>query len=141
MEKHRYELLTDRMSIFVFELGKLPKEINANNILELFLRVFKADTEEELEALENLEVNEMTQMVNAYRDIVNSPDYADLERRRLMNAMDENQALNQARREGKAQSDAEWQSVVSEKDAKWQTVVADKDAEIARLLAKLGVNA
>jgi len=130
MEKHRCELLTDRMSIFVFELGKLPKEINTNNILELFLRVFKADTEEELEALENLEVDEMTQMVNAYHDIVNSPDYADLERRRLMNAMDENQALNQARREGEARS-----------DVKWQTVVADKDAEIARLLAKLGANA
>ena len=48
MEKHRYELLTDKMSIFVFELGKLPKEVDVSNMLELYLRVFKADTEEEL---------------------------------------------------------------------------------------------
>ena len=40
MEKHRYELLTDKMSIFVFELGKLPDEIDKENLLELFLRMF-----------------------------------------------------------------------------------------------------
>ena len=117
----------------MFELGKLPDEIDKENLLELFLRMFKADTEEELEALENLEVDEMTQMVNAYRDIVKSPDYTDLERRRLMGAMDYNQAINNAELRGEARSDVKWQSVVSEKDAR----LADKDAEIARLRAQL----
>ncbi|MDR1531369.1 MAG: hypothetical protein LBS62_04165 [Clostridiales bacterium] len=66
----------------------------------MFLRVFKADTEEELETLEKLEVEEMKQMLNTYRNIVNSPGYAYLERRRLMGAMDANQAFNNPRREG-----------------------------------------
>ena len=124
IEKHRYELLTDKMSIFVFELGKLPEEIDKNNILELFLRLFKADTEEELETLENLEVDEMTQMVNAYRDIVGSPDYADLERRRLMSAMDENQAINTA---------------VRKAEEKWHDERSEMQAEITRLREQLGM--
>ncbi|MCL1865833.1 MAG: Rpn family recombination-promoting nuclease/putative transposase [Oscillospiraceae bacterium] len=122
MEKHRYELLTDKMSIFVFELDKLPKEIDVSNMLELFLRVFKADTEEELEALEKLEVDEMKQMVNAYHDIVNSPDYAYLERRRLMDSMDENQAINNA---------------VRKAEKRWEGERSDMQAEIARLREQL----
>jgi hypothetical protein len=38
-----------------------------------------------------------------------------------------------ARRQGKEQSDAEWQGVVAEKDA----ALAEKDAENARLLKQL----
>jgi hypothetical protein len=64
----------------------------------------------------------MTQMVNAYRDITNSPDYADLEHRRLMNAMDENQAINSARREERA---------------KWESERSKMQAEIAHLRAQI----
>jgi hypothetical protein len=130
MEKYRHEMLTDKMGIFVFELEKLPEEIDSSNILELFLRLFRAGTEEELTAIEELEVVEMTQMVNAYREIVNSPDYVDLERKREMNRLDEGQALRHAAEIERKK----WQVVVADKDA----ALADKDARIAELLARLG---
>ncbi|MDR2360422.1 MAG: Rpn family recombination-promoting nuclease/putative transposase [Oscillospiraceae bacterium] len=127
LEKRRYELLTDKMSIFVFELGKLPKQIDANNVLELFLRAFRADTEEELENFENTGVAEMKEMITAYRDITSSPDYVDLERKRLMNRLDEGQALRHAR-----------ELAAEEERAKWQSEREAMAAEIARLRAQLG---
>ncbi|MDR1530952.1 MAG: Rpn family recombination-promoting nuclease/putative transposase [Clostridiales bacterium] len=146
MEKYRYELLTDKMSIFVFELNKLPEEIDITNILELFLRLFKADTEEELETLAKLEVDEVTQMIKAYQDIVNSPDYADLERQRLMAAMDENQAINSAERRGEERGEererAKWQgehAKLQGEHAELQGKYAETQAEIARLRAQLGL--
>ena len=131
MEKHRYEMLTDKMSIYVFELGKLPEEIDENNILELFLRVFKADTEEELETLENLEVDEMKEMVNAYHDIVNNPDYAYLERRRLMDAMDQNQAINNAKRTGYKDGYQKAEVIYSQQIVDRDNLLADKDNLLA----------
>ncbi|MDR3295249.1 MAG: Rpn family recombination-promoting nuclease/putative transposase [Clostridiales Family XIII bacterium] len=131
MERHRHEILTDKMNIVVFELGKLPEEVDRNNMLELFLRLFRADTEEEMENLKKLEVDEMTEMVDAYREIVDSPDYADLERRRVMARLDYGQALRHAAEVERTK----WQGVVADKDAKWQTVVADKDATVAEQAA------
>jgi hypothetical protein len=122
----------------VFEPGKLPGEIDPGNMLELFLRAFRAGTEEELEALEKLGVHEMNEMAEAYREITGSPDYADLERRRVMSRLDEGQALNNARRKGAEEERAKWQKKVEADHAKWQSVVSDKDAEIARLRAELG---
>jgi hypothetical protein len=97
------------MSIFVFELGKLPEQIDSGNILELFLRAFRADTEDELETLEKLGVHEMNEMITAYREITSSPDYVDLERKRLMNSLDEGKALRNAERRGEARANARWQ--------------------------------
>jgi hypothetical protein len=146
-EKSHHEVLTDKMSIFVFELGKLPEKVDSSNILELFLRLFRADTEEEMERLEKLGVDEMTQMVSAYREIATSSDYVDLERKRVMNRLDEGQALHQAKLQGKAEADEKWEGVVAEKEAivaekeaalaEQAAALADKDAEIARLRAQL----
>jgi predicted transposase/invertase (TIGR01784 family) len=141
MEKYRHEILTDKMGIFVFELRKLPEQLDKSNILELFLQLFRADTEEELERLEKLGVDEMTQMVNAYREITSSPDYVDLERKRVMNRLDEGQALRHARQEGEEIANARWQGVVEDKDAALASkdaALANKDAEIALLRAQLG---
>jgi predicted transposase/invertase (TIGR01784 family) len=135
MEKSRHEILTNKMSILVFELDKLPEEIDRTNILELFLRLFRADTEEEMENLEKLGVDEMTQMLNAYRDIVSSPDYIDLERKREMNRLDEGQALYHAKMVGKEEAAAEWQGIVADKDAAHAKIVADKDAALAKIVA------
>ncbi|MDR3294273.1 MAG: hypothetical protein LBT26_00375 [Clostridiales Family XIII bacterium] len=109
----------------------------SSNILELFLRLFRADTEEEMENLEKLGVDEMTQMVNAYREIASSPDYVDLERRRVMGRLDEGQALRHAAEAERKK----WQGVVADKDAALadkDAILADKDAEIERLRAQLG---
>jgi predicted transposase/invertase (TIGR01784 family) len=162
MERHRHEILTNKMSIFVFELGKLPERIDRGNILELFLRLFRADTEEEMEYLENLEVVEMKEMVKAYRETVNSPDYADLERKRLMNRLDEGQALHHAVEVAHKEWEAAHVAVIAGKDAALagkdeviagkdaaladkdaalagkDAVIADKDAVIEKLLASRG---
>jgi len=79
--------------------------------------LFLADAEEEIENLEKLGVDEITQMLNAYRDIVNSPDYIDLERKREMNRLDEGQALYHAAKVAKEEAAAEWQGIVADKDA------------------------
>jgi hypothetical protein len=65
-------------------------------------------------------------MVNAYREIASSPDYVDLERKRVMNRLDEGQALRHAAKVATEQANAQWQGVV-----------ADKDAENARLREQL----
>ncbi|MDR3238536.1 MAG: hypothetical protein LBT44_00370 [Clostridiales bacterium] len=81
----------------------------------------------------------MTQMVNAYREIVSSPDYIDLERKRVMNRLDEGQALKKARDDERAK----WQTVFADKDAtlaEQAAALADKDALIAELRAQLGKN-
>jgi hypothetical protein len=122
------------MSIFVYELGKLPEQIDSGNILELFLRAFRADTEEDLETLEKLEVHEMNEMITAYREITSSPDYVDLERKRVMNLLDEGQALGNARRKGAEEERTKWQKKVADKD----NLLSQQQAEIARLRAQLG---
>jgi capsular polysaccharide biosynthesis protein len=119
------------MSIFVFELGKLPKEIDKSNLLELFLRLFSARTEEDMENIEKLGVDEMTQMVKAYRDIVKTPEYLDLELRRLLARYDEEQALLHATKVATEVADKKWKVVVAEKEA----ALADKVAALAAALA------
>jgi len=46
LETTRHTLLTDKMSLHFFELRKLPTEINADNLLLLWLSLFKAETED-----------------------------------------------------------------------------------------------
>ncbi|MDR1588949.1 MAG: hypothetical protein LBS51_02015 [Oscillospiraceae bacterium] len=119
------------MGIFVFELGKVPDEIDASNLLELFLHAFRADTEEDLEILEKLGVPEMNEMITAYREITTSPDYVDLERKRVMSRLDEGQALSNARRKGFAEGE-------ESANSKWQVERKSMADEIARLRAQLG---
>ena len=49
MEDERHERLTDKLSIHVFELPKIPKEITGGNRLLEWLGIIKAETEEALE--------------------------------------------------------------------------------------------
>ena len=66
----------------------------------LWLSLFKAETEEELEKLSALEVPEMSQAVEAYRHITVTPEFKEIERLRSKARHDEAQALyNERRRE------------------------------------------
>ena len=133
LEASRHELLSDRMAMLYFEVQKLPKDIDANNELELMLSLFRAKTEEELKQLEALEVAVVTQTIGAYREIVVSPEFRELERLRADALHNEASALLNAQRKGYREADEKWQGVVTElRDA-----VADKDAEIERLRAQL----
>lgn len=109
LELTRHTPLTDKFVMHYFELPKIPKTVTVDNTLELWLSLFKAETEEELEEIANMGVSEMKEAVKVYHQITVTPEFREREREK-------------------------WQSVVIEKDK----TLAEKDALIAELQAKLG---
>jgi len=87
------------MSLHFFELKKLPKEVSANNMLLLWLALFKAETEEELKQIESMEVPIMKQAINAYHQITVTPEFREAERLREMARHNEASALRYAKDE------------------------------------------
>jgi len=119
-----------------FELPKLPKELNANDGAELWLKLFDAETEEEIAEIEKLEVPIMQQAIEAYRSITASKEFQEIERLRSKARHDEAQALHHAR----LMESKKWQSVIADKDkliADNKMLIADKDKLIAELRARL----
>ena len=114
LEVTRHTPLTDKMSLIFFELPKLPKEITADNGLELWLSLFRAKTQEELDTLERMEVPDVREAIQAYKDITVSPEFLEAQRMRAKARHDEAQAVSNAERRERE---------------KWQRIVADKDAE------------
>ncbi len=100
LETTRYELLSDKMGFHFFELPKLPETINETNEMEMWLSLFKAETEEDLEKIKALEVPEMKQAINAYYTITASEEFREKERLRERARHDEAQALYHAKKEG-----------------------------------------
>jgi len=143
LEVERHTPLTDKMSLHYYELPKLPDSISADNNRELWLKLFKAETEDELANIEALGVPIMSEAVTAYRRVVTSSELREIERLRHRAHHDEMSALGNARR----QEREIWQGVVAEKDAKLEekdakleekdTALAEKDAKIAKLEAML----
>lgn len=101
LEVTRHTLLSDKMGFHFFELPKLPDDVSQENMLLLWLSLFKADTEEELEKIKGMEVPVMSQAINAYYTITASSEFREKERLREKARHDEAQALYNARREGK----------------------------------------
>jgi len=134
LEVKRHEPLSDRMSLHFFELRKLPaNQLSAADNLLLWLSLFKAETEEELEKINALEVPVMVQAINAYKKITVDPDFRELERQRSIARHNETTALRHAREQGEESERKIWQGVVADKDA----AIADKDAENERLRAQI----
>jgi predicted transposase/invertase (TIGR01784 family) len=100
-EVTRHTLLSDRLDVRYFELRKLPKEVAADNGLELWLSLFRAKTEEDLLKLEAMEVPEMKQAIEAYRHITVTPEFREAERMRSKARHDEAQALYNAENKGR----------------------------------------
>jgi len=94
LEVTRHTLLSDKMGFRFFELTKLPDDINGKDSLLLWLSLFKADTEEELEKIRAMEVPDMEQAINAYYKITASPEFHEIERLREKARHDEAQALH-----------------------------------------------
>jgi len=126
LEVTRHTKLSDKMSLYFFELGKVPKEVRTDNNLLLWLSLFKAETKEELAKIESMEVPVMKQAIKAYHKITAAAEFREMERLRSLARHNEAAALRHARNEG-----------MEKEREKWQTVVADKDAEIARLREQL----
>ena len=101
LEVTRDTLLSDKMGFHFFELKKLPKDIPEDDTLLLWLSLFNAETEEDLEKIKRLEVPEMEQAINAYHTITASSEFRELERLREKARHDEAQALYHAKQEGK----------------------------------------
>jgi len=105
LEVTRHTLLTDKMSLHYFELLKLPETVSTEDSLELWLSLFKAETEEELLKIEALEVPIMNQAIGAYRNITVTPEFLEMERLRDKARHDEAQALHYAKLEGRAEGE------------------------------------
>ena len=107
MEVTRHTVMSDKMGFHFFELPKLPEEISDRDELLLWLALFRAETEEELEQIKALEVPEMEQAINAYYKITASPEVRELERMREKARHDEAQALHHAKMVGRAEGRAD----------------------------------
>jgi len=99
LETTRHMLLSDKMGFHFFELPKLPAEVSESNMLLLWLSLFKAETEEELENIKAMEVPVMSQAINAYYTITASSEFREKERLRAKARHDEAQALYHAKTE------------------------------------------
>jgi predicted transposase/invertase (TIGR01784 family) len=87
------------MAFYFFELPKLPVDISRNNMLLLWLSLFKAETEEVLEKIKAMEVPVMNQAINAYYTITASSEFREKERLRAKARHDEAQALHRQAQE------------------------------------------
>lgn len=121
LEAARHTLLSDKMGFHFFELPKLPDDVNRDNMLLLWLSLFKADTEEELEKIKEMEVPVMSQAINAYYTITASSEFREKERLRTKARHDEAQALHNARREARREA------------------VMERNIEIVRNLKEMGM--
>lgn len=99
LEVTRHTLLSDKMGFHFYELPKLPADVSEDNMLLLWLSLFKAETEEELEKIKEMEVPVMSQAINAYYTITASSEFREKERLRAKARYDEAQALYNARKE------------------------------------------
>ena len=140
LEITRHELLSDKMSFHFYELKKLPKidALDPTSEKDLWLALFNAKTEEELEKLVSDGGAIMSQAVEAYRGVTATDKFKYLEILRERAAHDEAQALYNARMKEREI----WQDVIADKDAALANkdmALADKDALIAELKAKLGM--
>ena len=134
LEVKRKTHLIDKQILHFFELPKLPDIIDKNDILQLWLALFKANTEEELQMIDGYGVDEINEVVTAYRKLSQSPEFNILETQRIMAEADEAQRMSNAEERGEKRSDEKWESVVSDKDAALadkDTALADKDAALA----------
>ena len=108
LETTRHTLLSDKMGFHFFELPKLPPDVKEDNMLLLWLSLFKAETEEELEKIKGMEVPVMSQAISAYYTITASSEFREKERLRAKARHDEAQALYNARREARYEEKLEF---------------------------------
>ena len=138
LEVKRHTPLTDKCGLHFFELPKMPNvgAINTDDEKDLWLALFNAETEEELDELLKNGGAVIGEAIQAYRGVTATEEFRNLEWLRAKTRHDEAQALGNARRKEREL----WQSVVAEKDtenADLRAHVAEKDAENADLRAQL----
>lgn len=122
LEVTRHVPLTEKQILHFFELPKLPEDLSGDDELKLWLALFKAETEEDIEKINAMEVPIMQEAIGAYRQVTATNEFKELERLRERARHNEAAALRHAR---------------TEEREKWQGIVAEKDRLIAELRAEL----
>jgi len=109
MEITRHEILSDKQRYHFFELPKLPDvdSVDEKNEKDLWLALFNAETEEELEKLTVKGGEVMSQAIEAYHSITTTDEFKYLEILRERTRHDEAQALNNATKRGKVEGKIE----------------------------------
>lgn len=107
MEETRHDVLTDKCAIHFFELKKLGEDISAMDKMKLWLKYIKAETEEELDMLDNTGVPEIKKAVTIIRDLNNDTEMRQRALEREMLLHDKASALGKAKRDGIKEGKAE----------------------------------
>lgn len=115
MEKTRHEVLSEKFGIHFFELKKIGKKPNKDNIMELWLQLINAETEEELAMLEQTNVKEIKDAIFILREISADEKMRYIADMREKALHDEVSAINSAIAKGKAEGIAEGQKIIIEK--------------------------
>ena len=126
METTRHEILTDKCGIHFFELTKISKKANKDNLMELWLQLINAETKEELDMLAQTGVAPIQRAVHVLHKMSEDEKIQEIARMREKALHDEATLMSGAERHG-AEIERE----------KWQGVLAEKEAQIAELQAKL----
>jgi hypothetical protein len=126
------------MSLHFYELKKLPPlaKNDKHSGKDLWLKLFRAETEEDLREIDALEVSDMSEVLQAYRHVATSGEFKERERLWAKARHDEAQALSNARQ----QEREHWQGVMATMVASKDTALAEKDELIAQLQAQLAKN-
>lgn len=101
IEKNRHEVLTDKFGIHFFELKKIGKSPNKDNPMELWLQLINAETEEELDMLENTNVQEINKAILVLRELNADENMRRLAEMREKTLHDEANAINSAEERGR----------------------------------------
>lgn len=118
METERHEILSEKCAIHFFELKKLKKqnknrEIDKDNRMELWLRLIDADSEEELDMLNQTGIPEIKKAVSVIREMSADEKMRELAERREKAARDEATALKYSFKKGEAKNKAETKATVN----------------------------
>ena len=99
-ENTRNEILTDKLAIYFFELKKIPKLLNENKKIELWLKLIGAETEEEIKELENMENGDIKIALDEVKRLNADEIFKKQIELREKTLLEETSALNFAKREG-----------------------------------------
>lgn len=102
MIKGTDEIFSDKFSIHFFELKKVSRKPDPNNSRELWLQFINADSEEELNMLDQTNVPIMKKAVNVIYDMSEDTKIREIARLREKALHDEASALKNAEAKGEA---------------------------------------
>ncbi|MCM1334471.1 MAG: Rpn family recombination-promoting nuclease/putative transposase [Bacteroides sp.] len=100
LETTRRELLTDKCSILFFELTKVNQKVDPGDRKKLWLQLINAETEEELDMLDQTGVPEIQKAVMILHEMSLDEEVREMARLREKWILDENSALRNAERRG-----------------------------------------